>query len=164
MPEANPVDLRRKFHELDDPINVEFPADYDRYAVERSFDTLVGLLEAGFGTSCRVDAGSSIQDASYFGQVVVPAAATGSGADVFVRVSNFGKLAVWGLTAPGLYSGDELDLLLVAADREIVEQAVVAGGFVAVLEDLLWERYDGSVQWVSEDSRPTWFTRFFDYL
>ena len=164
MPEANYVESRRLLKELDDPTHLEFPADYNRDEVERSFNELVGLLEASFGTPCRVDAGVLVQDASFFGQIVVPAAETRSGGDLFVRVSNFGKLVVFGLTAPGAYSVDELGLLLSTGDRELIERALVAGGFVAVAEDLLWERYDGTVQWLIEDTRPTWFTRFFDYL
>lgn len=164
MPEANYVESRWLLNELDDPTHLEFPADYNRNEVERSFNELVGLLEASFGTPCRVDAGVLVQDASFFGQVVVPAAATQSGGELFVRVSNFGKLVVFGLTAPGVHSVDELGLLLSTADREIIEHALAAGGFVEVPEDLLWERYDGTVRWLNEDTRPTWFTRFFDYL
>lgn len=164
MPELTNVELHRLLSELDDGRHIEFPASYDHKDVEWSFTELLGRIEVGFGCECRVDAGTSVQDASHFGQLVVPAPNTQSGDDLFVRVSNFGKLVVFGLTAPGVHSVEELDLLLATADREIVEQALAAGGFLAIPEDLLWETYEGNVRWLTKDSRSTWFTRFFDYL
>lgn len=89
-----------------------------------------------------------MQDASFLGQIVVPAAATAKGVAVFVRVSNFGGLALLGAEGPGRYDDAETLDLIAAGDRESVLTALVALDYVPLLEDVL----------------GTWFARFFDYL
>ncbi|MCP5070069.1 MAG: hypothetical protein GY946_26160 [bacterium] len=143
---------------------MERPSDFDSQATEKRFAEMVTRLEHNFRTTCRVDAGVRVQDASHYGQVVVPAEATSSGADLFVRASNFGSMAVYGIEAPGVYLDEERDALLDRADRERIEQALLDSNFRIVPEAVLWERYDGRSKWLHREPQTSWFTRFFDYL
>ena len=164
MVDRAPESLRRLLRDLDDPEHMERPFDFDLRTTEKRFAELVARLQRDFRTTCRVDAGVLVQDALYYGQAVVPAEATNSAADLFVRVSNFGSMAVYGIEAPGAYLGEELDALLDLADRDRIEQALLDGDYRIVPEAVLWERYDGRSEWLHRETRTSWFTRFFDYL
>lgn len=164
MVDNSPESLKRLLGDLDDPEHMERASDFDLGATEKRFADMVVRLERDFGTTCRIDAGVVVQDASYYGQVVVPAEATNSGADLFIRVSNFGSTAVLGIEAPGTYLDEEVDALLDGADRDRIERALLDGGYKVVPEAVLWERYDGRSEWLHRETRTSWFTRFFDYL
>jgi hypothetical protein len=148
---------------LDDPHNLERPADFNADAAARRFTALVEHLERGFGCPCRTDAGPGrIKDASFYGDVIVPADSTASGEDLAIRVSNFGPMAVYGLGRVGDYDG------LDQADQERVETALEDTGYTIVPGRILWQEYDGrSDFWrthVPNERPPTWWVRFFDYL
>ncbi len=156
--------LRQLLREFDDPVHMEHPADFDRDATANRFNSLVTRLEEEFDCECRTDAGIYVQDASHYGQAVVPRKATASGADLFVRISNFGPMAVYGLDRPGVYTDEELDVLCDRADRDRLESALQDFGYTIIPESLLWERYDGRSEWLRRESSPSWFIRFFDWL
>ncbi len=159
--------LRQLLRELDDPVHMEHPADFDRKATANRFDELVARLEVAFDSQCLTDAGIHVQDASHYGQALVPGEATTTGSDLFVRISNFFPLAVFGLARPGVYTDEELFELCDRTDRERVEGALRSSGYIIAPETVLWERYDGRSEWLRRESGsrvPSWFTRFFDYL
>lgn len=138
---------------------MEWPADFDREATIERFGALTAELEREFGCKCDADAWPDVQDASYFGRLVIPARATATGGDVVVVVSNHWPLAVYALENPGVYGAAELDALLDPLDKERVERVLLGAGHVIVPEALLWTAYEGSSVGVS-----TWWIRFFDYF
>ncbi|GAA2669079.1 MULTISPECIES: hypothetical protein [Actinosynnema] len=145
--------------ELDDPVHLEFPRDYD-HGVERArFERLVVGLARRFGCACAVD--RNVQDASHHGDVGVPAGATAGGEPITVRVSNFGGMAVVSLGLPG--GGDEREepALFDGGDRRAVEEELGVLGYRVIPRRLLRERYDGVVPF---PGGATWWIRFFDYL
>ncbi|MCL8011388.1 hypothetical protein [Streptomyces sp. AS02] len=75
---------------LDDPEHWEFPRDYDHVATRARFDQLAAHLDQAFDCACSVDRG--VQDASFHGDIVIPAAVTKSRDFIVVRFSNFGSL------------------------------------------------------------------------
>jgi hypothetical protein len=85
---------------LDDPVHLEYPARFDYGAEQRRFQSLVAETERRFGCTCLTQAGTQVQDASFLGQLMIPASATAKGVAVFVRVSNFGGLALLGAEGP----------------------------------------------------------------
>jgi hypothetical protein len=135
--------------------------------VAAGFQGLVGCISEAFGCTPNIDAGSSVQDATFYGQLIIPGRSTDTGADVAVRVSNFGHLAVYALERLGAYSDAERDSLMAEADRSRVEFALGESGYVVLPEDVLWKRYDGVNQALLTlygDRRPEWFIRYFDYI
>ena len=161
---AEIVSLLRR---CDDAGHLERPAGFDYATESRRFGQLVAGLEESFGCACAVDTGARVQDASYFGQVVVPGPATMAGVPIFIRVSNFGGLALVGAEGPGRYDDAETLSLLADADLTQVLETLANHDYVPLLEDVLGDEYDG----ISDVLRgaypsypPTWFIRFFDYL
>ncbi len=167
MPLLDRAEIAALLRRLDDPVHLEYPAQF-RYAVEqRRLQSLVAELEHRFGCTCQVEAGTRVQDASYLGHVVIPAPATRKGVAVFVRVSNFGGLALLGAEGPGRFTDSETLDLIAEADREQVLEVLDALGYVPLLEDVLSSVYDGTSDALRDaypSYPPTWFIRFFDYL
>jgi hypothetical protein len=95
-----PAEIVASLRRLDDPDRLEHPAGFDYPAERRRFGLLVANLERRFGCACDVLVGPDMQDASFFGQLVIPAAVTGKSSAVFVRVGNFGGLALVGAGGP----------------------------------------------------------------
>jgi hypothetical protein len=148
---------------LDDPDHLETPADFDFEATRARFERLVNALDAAFGCVC--DADRSVQDASLHARVVVPSEATETGERLVVSLSNFGSLATFSLTNPGVLDQTELDELLDAADVARLHEVLDGLGYVVVPEAPLWQDYDGSVPpGVFAPQRPTWWLRYFDYV
>jgi hypothetical protein len=155
--------------ELDDPVNVERPESFDPAATAARFATLVEYLDSVFVCRCATDAGPDhVQDASFYGTIIIPAAATNSGADIAIRVSNFGTLAVYAIEQLGVYDDAERDVLLDPGDRARVETALADTGHVVVPESVLWNEYDGANDsWkthFADETTPTWFVRYFDWV
>jgi hypothetical protein len=151
--------------QLDDPDHMEFPRGYDHAATRAKFDQLAARLDQRFDCACIVD--RHVQDASHHGAIVIPAAVTDSRQHITVTVSNFGNLAVISLGNPGSYDEKEEHKLFQSTDRHRVEGELEALGYIIVSEHLLWTPYDGVSDLVSyypPDQRPSWWTRFFDYL
>lgn len=124
-------------------------------------------FERRFGCTCQSEAGSQVQDASFLGQLVVPASATAKGVAIFVRVSNFGGLALLGAEGPGRYDDTETMDLIAAADWEAVLKVLAALDYVPLLEDVLSCEYDGASDALHRaypEYPATWFARYFDYL
>ncbi|AVT29154.1 hypothetical protein C6361_06215 [Plantactinospora sp. BC1] len=161
---AEVVSLLRR---LDDPVCLEYPAVFDYGAEQRRFRSLVAGLEERFGCACEAEAGRQVQDASYLGQLVVPASATENGVAIFVRVSNFGGLALVGAEGPGIYDDAETLYLIAETDRGAVLEVLAALNYVPLLEDVLSSEYDGTSDALRDAYPlypPTWFIRYFDYL
>ncbi|GAA2856422.1 hypothetical protein [Paenarthrobacter ilicis] len=156
-------DLWALLHQLDDPAHVEMPQGFDWEAARRQFDGLVFRLNAAFGSACGAD--RSVQDATYHAQVIVPAAATATGRNLVVRVSNFGGLAVLTLENPGAYDQEEFDALVHESDIARISKSLDAENYILIPEEPLWRPYDGCVPArVFLPSEPSWWLRYFDYL
>lgn len=153
--------------QLDDPVHLERPAGFDYPAERARFAALVAAVEARFGCVCTVDAGLNVQDASYLGQLEIPASATATETEIFVRVSNFGGLALLGAERPGVYDDEETRILIAYADWWNVLEVLTNHGYVVLLEDALSRPYDGTndaVRHAYPTHPATWFDRYFDYL
>ncbi|MFE7131766.1 hypothetical protein ACFVIM_12960 [Streptomyces sp. NPDC057638] len=151
--------------DLDDPGHLEVPRDYDHTAARARFEQLAARLDQRFHCVCGVDRG--VQDASYHGTIVIPAATTASGDRITITVSNFGDLVAMTLGNPGSYDEEEEHLLFESTDRRRVEDELEALGYTAVSEHLLQRRYDGAGTLAASSPAsypPTWWSRFFDYL
>jgi hypothetical protein len=154
-------------HEHDDPDRLEQPAGFQYDREQARFASLVTELEHRFTCSCEAEAGLWVQDASYLGQLTIPTDATASKVPIFVRVSNFGHLALVGVARPGCYDDRETLALIAPEDLRQVIDAITYLGYVPLFEDVLNERYDGMSEALkrSFSTYPaTWFTRYFDYL
>lgn len=152
---------------LDDPVHLEHPARFDYAAEQRRFQSLVAELEGRFRCTCQVEAGNRIQDASFLGQLVIPATALVRGVAVFLRVSNFGSLALLGAEGPGRYGDAEALNLIAETDRRVVLEVLAALNYVPLLEGAVSAEYDGNSDVLRDAGgsyAPTWFTRYFDYL
>src|SRR5262245_20205171 len=134
----------RRLRDADDPVRGERPKHFRLRQTARRFSALVEGLDRAFACRCDAEAYPLVQDASFYGQVRIPASATAMGAEIHIRVSNFACLAVYGLEGLGAYSDAERDVLLDAADRDRVEDALTATGHVVLPEDVLWTDYDGT--------------------
>jgi hypothetical protein len=168
-----PTSLIELFQALDDPVHLEFPADFAHTLEQHRFVQLVVALQAAFDCKCAHEAGLQIQDASYLGTIEIPAEATALGTPIHVRISNFGGLALLCPERPGRYGDDEARELISGEDRDRVEGALKDQGYLPVPEDILWTRYDSPAIAVraqlpaplAGEWRPsTWFDRFFDVL
>src|SRR5688500_19602337 len=82
-----------RLRSADDPERLEFPEGYDEAAEALRFQRLRQALEAAFGCECAASSRPRLLDATFFGEVIVPASASGGSADIVVRVSAFGSLA-----------------------------------------------------------------------
>lgn len=150
---------------LDDPHHLERPAGFDFRQTRQRFDHLVERLDAEFGCSCKAD--RDVQDASLHARVDIPVGATTSRDRLVVCVSNFGGLATVSLTNPGAWSQAEFDGLASAEDTDRVYRALDSLGYTVVPEEPLWNDYDGKSSLLLDtggSTRPTWWTRYFDYL
>lgn len=154
LPDSNEITTRLRG--LDDPEHPEFPDGFANRAERGRFTRLVDDLERRFGTRCVVD--DRVQDASYLGQVTVPAEATTKGEALFVRVSNFGGLVLLGAGGPGRYHDRETRRLIGDRDWAHVVESVTSLDYVPLMEDVLHRPYDGP------SHVDSWFIRFFDYL
>ncbi|GIG61533.1 hypothetical protein Lfu02_59050 [Longispora fulva] len=153
--------------QFDDPDLLEHPAGFDYRAEQDRFRALASSLGRRLDCVCDVDAGMNVQDASYLGQLVVPAAATVGGTAIFVRVSNFGGLALFGAERPGIYDDEETLILIGERDLRAVLEALAEFGYVPLLEDVLAREYDGTSDALREAYTrypASWFIRYFDYL
>jgi hypothetical protein len=98
-------DDTRKYMQIleanDDPKNLEFPPDFDYEAAERRFLEMAQEFERVVGVPSKIMSGSSIQDASFHGEIDLavehlpfrPEWAEQATLIVALRVSNFGRMA-----------------------------------------------------------------------
>ncbi|MGH4034026.1 hypothetical protein ACQB60_34415 [Actinomycetota bacterium Odt1-20B] len=155
---------RALLRQLDEPDRKCFPRAYDHAAVRARFDRLAGGLDRQYQAACTVD--RHVQDGSHHGTIRIPATVTACGNNITVTVSNFGNLAAVTFDDPGRYDGGEESELSQAVDRKRVDNELEVLGYVTLSEHLLGTRYDGvtDLSYFPPEHRPTWFTRFFDYL
>ncbi|MGW7064009.1 hypothetical protein ACWGHM_36670 [Streptomyces sp. NPDC054904] len=144
---------------LDDPDHWEFPRGYDHAATRTRLNRLAALLDQTFDCTCSVDRG--VQDASFHGDIAIPAAATKSGDLVVVRLSNFGSLIT---ASAGGVAGDTTDPAagLHDEDRSRIEAAAATLGCILIPRRVLRKRYDGPTE--MDDWQHLWWHRFFDYM
>lgn len=139
--------MRELLETYDDPVYAEQPPGFDRLGAEADFLVLVKALEAALGRELKAETADHIQDASFHGQVFVP----GDGGMVFLRCSNFGRMATVG---PERYlSSDEL-----ATIRAVLETL----SYVFVPDDLLMQPYTGPNPGVT--GIKNWYHRYFDWI
>ncbi|MYW19258.1 hypothetical protein GT039_27685 [Streptomyces sp. SID2955] len=144
---------------LDDPEHWEFPRDYDHVATRARFDRLAADIDQAFDCTCSVDRG--VQDASFHGDIVIPAIATKSSDLVVVRFSNFASLitaGAGGVRADTAEPADELH----DEDRIRIKAAAVALDCIWMPRHVLKKRYDGPTE--MDDWQQLWWHRFFDYM
>jgi hypothetical protein len=159
--------LWARLRELDDPTHMERPADFNEDAADNRFAVLFGLVDAAFECRCTTDAGARIQDASFYGDITVPAEATDTGRDLFIRVSNFGPMATfgsWRMEGDGSWrmEVDEPFAPLARRDADRIETALAGAGYIIVSRAVLTRTYDGrAAPWGAVE---TWWDRFFAYL
>lgn len=167
--------LLQTLDRLPGPDHLEFPDGFDYASAKNRAIRLEDRLTQDFGHVCGLD--DQIQDASYSFQVAIPAEATEADVPAYVRLSNFGNLAV--AFAPRPDSHDDLDQAvqkgaLTTADRSRIESAAHDFGYTLVPPRLLHRPYDG-VTWLAggrpfhasygpHRSRATWWTRYFEYV
>ncbi len=159
------ADWWQRLRELDHATHLEYPEDYDQLEAGARFERLIRGLEQRFQCQCQVD--QNVQDASFHGDIVVPAERTASGQQIWIRISNFGGLAVYSPERLGSHTDAEKLNALPEADRNRVEGTLTGLGYLIVPEDLLVQRYNGRsdlAAFYSPQDPPTWFIRFFDYL
>ena len=153
---------------VDDAKAVERPPGFDRASVAERFEVLVLDLNGSFNCTCLVDAFPSVQDASFYGDVIVPTEATESGGQIMIRISNFGFLAVYDIEGLWAHSREESHVLMNLSDRNRVEDALLKSGHVAVPSDLLEAPYDGPNDFgetnVPNARPPSWSVRCFGYV
>jgi hypothetical protein len=158
----------RWLHEHDHAVHLEHPPGFDLAAEIARAHRLVNRLSADFGWRLSTDAGtSSVQDASFLGDIEIPAAATRSGARIAIRLSNFGQLAVVALEGFGTHDTTEFSVLIDDTDRRTIERALGDEGYRLVPESILGRDYDGTsdaLRTAYPQTRPTWWIRYFDYL
>jgi hypothetical protein len=162
---AGETDWWSLLRELDDSEHMEAPKGYRHLETRARFDQLVERLEGEFACRCQVD--RDVQDASHHGDIVIPAEGTVRGKQIYVRISNFGNLAVYSPENLGCYTDEEKLQVLPDEDRHRVESSLTDLGYLNVPEDVLSTRYDGRsdlAAFYPPQDPPSWFIRFFDYL
>ncbi len=168
MIEVMTADLLRLLDQLDDPVALERPVDYNHGAARAHFDELVEGLDERFGTRC--DSDREVRDASLHGRIKIPGRVLSTGTPIVISVSNFGAMAVISAENPGAYEGLADAIASGAIDSDdlrAIEKCLEERGFTAVPEELLHRRYDGRsalAEYAPADRPPTWWIRFFDHL
>ncbi|WP_203924317.1 hypothetical protein [Rugosimonospora africana] len=156
-------ELWHVLHALDDPDHLERPAGFDNHRARIRFDQLVQRLNVYFDGHCQAD--GSIQDASLYGRINIPATATATGRPLVASISNFGPLAVLSVDNPGVWSDNEAAQLLHPDDAHHVHTALADLHYIRIPEQPLREPYDGVYDpAILGPSEATWWIRYFDYL
>jgi hypothetical protein len=164
-----------EFHELlrsvDEATHAEWPPDFDERQARAKFMRLVEATVREYGTSVRYEAGFPlIQDASFFGDLTIPAEATRSGVEIEIRTSNFGELATVTLADRDLWDDPTaVSALLDEDDLRTVERLLSESGYEYVPLPLLRREYDGANHalkelYAAEGRRLSWWERYFDWL
>src|SRR5205823_1207176 len=141
-------ELRALLHGVDDPLHAERPADFDEERVREMFLRLVDGVRGRFGPAVTYEAGPPlVQYASFFGDLPIPAELTESAVELGVRTSNFGDLATFCLTDPGLWEQpDAIETLVHEDDDEALQALLAENGYDYVPVALLFTEYDGANQ------------------
>jgi hypothetical protein len=147
-------DILLKF---DEQGRYETPSNFNYDDLESRVSDLVSDFENVFKSKFAID--DQIQDASFFCDVRIPHELVIKPIATIwyaIRISNFGGLAT--MTFDEEYSED-----VKATIREVLAKR----NFVFIKSADLEENYDGSFEKFYEilgESKPSWWTRYFDYL
>ncbi|MEZ5412000.1 MAG: hypothetical protein R2761_28450 [Acidimicrobiales bacterium] len=151
---------------LDDPDHLEFPADFDYDRANDRASDLCHRLECDFGCSLYLLTGPGVQDATFRADIAIPPEATATGKQIWLRISNHGPLAIYGIGTIRASNRDaDAGAELHPDDRARLESALIEHGYIIVPNDPLHEPYDGlNDKWRGRMNPPfTWFVRYFDY-
>lgn len=144
---------------LDEPNSLEFPHGFSYLIYQSRFNALAVAIGEVFGSPCTPD--REVQDASFHGDIVIPAEITESRERVIIRVSNFGSLVT--VSAGGLARDSTLAVeALHEEDRERIERVASSLGYRLISGNVLRQNYDGPT--ALDDWQSTWWHRFFDYM
>lgn len=153
----------------DDPVSVEVPADFDEAAERARAEALVDDLAANLGEVTAEVGPPNIQDATFFATLPVSVERDSHEVQIWVRLSNFGRLATAGVDNPGLHDDEELHRLVDRGDWQTALRLLDEHGYSFIRKQSLWRDYDGQNRWLKEfyqDSRArlTWWIRYFDWV
>jgi hypothetical protein len=142
--------LQQLLEQADDPHFAEHPAGWNFHQAEVRFTQLAEVFIQQIGHRCSYN--TSIQDASFHGQLVLPRALLTEDYIASLRVSNFGNLAT-------VYDDDS-----VVAPEALATMRDVLGafGYIYVPSGILMLRYTGNNPAISRSR--SWDYRYFDYL
>lgn len=147
-------DILLKFDEVN---RYETPSNFDYDQLKSHVADLVHKLEGIFNLEFVID--DQIQDASFFCDIRIPTALLATpktNTGYSIRISNFGSLAT--LTFDEEYPEDV---------KRKLKDTLARKNFVFIQSDDLEEVYDGAFTKFYEilgRPRPSWRTRYFDYL
>ncbi|MCP5034513.1 MAG: hypothetical protein GY939_22150 [Actinomycetia bacterium] len=161
-----PTDVGQILRSLDDPDHLWFPAGYDYDLANRRANDLGQVLESDFKCGIYLLTGLGVQDATFGADIGIPAEATATGERLWVRISNHGPLAIYGIDTVRAPNRDaDIEAQLHPDDRIHLEAALTEHGYTIVPNDPLREPYDGhNDHWRNSTNPPfTWFVRYFDY-
>ena len=142
------MDYMQLLREHDDPTHWEYPPGFDYRAAKARFGKFAGELSAALGVFLEIEAGNSIQDASFHSQVFLPPA---DGPEVSIRFSNFGDMVTVG-------EGGRLPEGTLGTIRELFGRY----GYVYVPACVLDQPYTGGNPGVT--GIETWRILYFDYV
>ena len=164
----NPEQFRALLRHVDDPVSVERPSNQD---IERDSAEVIALVEhlrVRFGDVSAEIGPPLIQDASHLAHITVPPPCTGNGHGIWIRISNFGRLASAGATLPNAHGGGEIAELIDPDEWRFVLGLIESHDYIYVPQDILLDDYDGRngplVAFYEDRSRLTWWVRFFDWI
>lgn len=164
--EDGQTEARQLLRLLDDPDHLEFPAEFDYDRANGRARDLCRRLESDFGCNVHLLTGSSIQDATFRADLDIPPEATATGKRLWIRISNHGPLAIYGIGTVRSPNRDaDVGAEIHPDDRTRLENALIEHGYTIMPNDPLQEPYDGlNDQWRRCTNPPfTWFLRYFDY-
>lgn len=147
-------DILLKF---DEKGSYEHPSEFNYDALYKKVTSLKQVLDDLFGTTFILD--SEVQDASFFCDLKMPATLIENykrELGYSIRISNFGELITINF---------EEELINEMADR--IKRILKKSGFTYISYDHLDTIYDGSFEDfknVYTNYKPTWYTRYFDYI
>jgi hypothetical protein len=143
-------DYMRMLEAHDDAEDWYYPPDFDYEAAERRFLDFAQEFQMAFGVYCIVESGSSIQDASFLGQIYLPKdhfnrpeQATDP---ISVRVSNWGDMAT-------VSDDSALKSELLERIKALLQQF----GYVYIPPSVL-------VQPHPRYPKTSWWIRYFDWI
>ena len=142
-------------HALDAADDPESPPGFDWRRAEQSLRAMAHDLAGALGVpALDVEGPESVQDASFHGQVVLPAPALSPGqpGPAILCTSNFGRLAA---VRP--------ERAVRPAELAAIRDVLARHGYVYVPASLQDAPYTGPTSLDAHDA-PTWWTRYFEYL
>ncbi|MEO7296613.1 MAG: hypothetical protein ABIZ57_10760 [Candidatus Limnocylindria bacterium] len=163
------LDVGELLRGLDDPVAVERPSDFDDAGERGRAQRFAAALREKFGVVEAEIGPPKIQDASFFAHFAVPPEQSASGHGLWVRVSNFGRLASAGAQLPGAHGNEDLADLVDSAEWETLLALLSEHAYRYVSQDQLFTEYDGQngplIHFYRETrGRLSWWIRFFDWI